>query len=176
MLRDYILRCGEECQVVRNDEMSLEEIAQLNFDSIVISPGPHTSSEAGITMAIIDSYHLHKPILGVCLGHQAIGQYFGARLIQAQRPMHGKTSTIRHTAHPIFSGLSESVTVMRYHSLILDQIADTPLDVIAQTTEGEIMAICHRSLPLAGLQFHPESILTQGGLTMLQNWFSLIKP
>ena len=170
MLRDYLAQCGEECKVVRNDELSIEAIEQLDFDKIVLSPGPRSPAEAGITLALINRYYPSKPILGICLGHQAIGQFFGASLVKAPNPMHGMTSTIYHNGHPIFAGLPEEITVMRYHSLILTNIDCSPLQVIATTASGEIMAVAHPTLPIIGLQFHPESILTEQGLKMIKNW------
>jgi len=193
-LRDYVLQLGLECMVVRNDEMTVEEIAGLDFWSAIISPGPKTPVEAGITMQFIERFCTTKPILGICLGHQAIGEFFGARLVKAARPMHGKTSVITHTNHFLFSGIPEQIEVMRYHSLILEDLAETGLEAIACTTEArllgtpttrgtgtpaagaenEIMAIAHRDLKIAGVQFHPESILTPQGLHILKNWFSHI--
>ncbi|MBS1596266.1 MAG: aminodeoxychorismate/anthranilate synthase component II [Bacteroidetes bacterium] len=174
MLRDYIRQAGEECIVVRNDEKTIADIAVLSFDSIVISPGPKAPVDAGITMDMIRAYWQQKPILGICLGHQAIGEFFGARLVRAQVPMHGKTTTITHTEHPIFKDIPQGTEVMRYHSLILEDIARSGLDVIAQTDDGEVMGVVHPTLPVAGLQFHPESVLTEYGLNMIENWFQHI--
>ncbi|MBS1625356.1 MAG: aminodeoxychorismate/anthranilate synthase component II [Bacteroidetes bacterium] len=180
MLRDYIRQAGEECIVVRNDEMSIEEIAALSFDSIVISPGPKAPADAGVTLGVIRTFYQTTPILGICLGHQAIGEFFGARLVRASVPMHGKTTTITHTDHPIFHNIPQDTDVMRYHSLILDHdLAETQgiasLRVIAQTGDGEIMGIAHRELPIAGLQFHPESVLTAYGVEMVRNWFEYLR-
>ena len=170
-LYDYILQCGQQCRVVRNDELSVDEIATIDFTSAVISPGPKTPREAGITMSFIERFCPSKPILGICLGHQAIGEFFGAKLERAQKPMHGKTSVISHTGHYIFDNLPAQFEVMRYHSLILTGVEKTELNIIAQTTAGEVMGIAHTQLPIAGVQFHPESILTANGLQMLRNWF-----
>lgn len=170
-LRDYILQCGQECQVMRNDETDIDAITRTGYSSIVISPGPKTPADAGITLEVIDAFHHSLPILGICLGHQAIGQYFGATLQKAIKPMHGKTSAIHTSAHFLFDGLPRQMDVMRYHSLILTDIESTPLNCIAETNEKEVMAVCHPRLPLAGLQFHPESILTTHGLQMMRNWF-----
>lgn len=176
ILCDYILQCGESCLVVRNDEKSIEELKQLHFDSIVISPGPKTPETAGVTMQVIEHFYALKPILGVCLGHQALGIYFGMKLQKASKPMHGKTSDIAvNTAHFLFQNLMPTQTVMRYHSLILEAENCNKLQIIATTPSGEIMAIAHKELPLAGVQFHPESVLTQNGLKMLQNWFKALQ-
>lgn len=180
MLRDYVLQAGEECMVVRNDEMTIDQIAALAFDSIVISPGPKAPVDAGITIDIIHTFYQTKPILGICLGHQAIGEFFGARLVRARVPMHGKTTKITHADHPIFNDIPQQTEVMRYHSLILDsdsfgktqKIAS--LRVIAQTADGEVMGIAHTQYPIAGLQFHPESVLTTHGVGMVRNWFQYL--
>ncbi|MFN8299089.1 MAG: aminodeoxychorismate/anthranilate synthase component II [Chitinophagales bacterium] len=169
-LRDYILQLGLPCRVVRNDEMSLEEIAKLDFAAAVISPGPKTPAEAGITPAFISRFHKSKPLFGVCLGLQAIGEFYGAKLVKAEAPMHGKTSVISHTGHGLFAGLPREIEVMRYHSLVLKEVVQTPLQVIA-TSGKEVMAIAHPELPIAGVQFHPESVLTPHGLQLLRNWF-----
>jgi len=171
-LYDYVLQLGQECKVVRNDEMSIDELSALNFSSAIISPGPKTPAQAGITMQFIDRFYSTKPILGICLGHQAIGEFFGARLIKAGKPMHGKTSVVKHNGHFLFKDLPAQFEVMRYHSLILAKPDKTPLDIIARTAEDEVMAIAHRELPIAGVQFHPESILTPHGLSVLRNWFA----
>lgn len=169
-LYDYILQCGETCRIVRNNELSLAEIGQLKFTCAVISPGPKTPSDAGITMAFIEKYAHQIPILGVCLGHQAIGEFFGASLVNAHLPMHGKTSKITTQPHPIFQDLPVAFEVMRYHSLVLQNIPANSLQIIAETAAGEVMAIAHHSLPVVGLQFHPESVLTQHGHQLIKNW------
>jgi para-aminobenzoate synthetase component II len=173
-LYDYILRCGMECRVFRNDELTLADIHSMDFQSAVISPGPCKPDSAGITNDFIKEFYNKKPLLGICLGHQALGQFFGADLIKAEKPVHGKTSQIFLENHPIFDGIQSPAEVMRYHSLILKNV-NSPLDVIATTEQGEIMAIAHQSLPLAGMQFHPESVLTAAGLKMMQNWFKYIQ-
>lgn len=174
MLRDYIFQAGLECTVVRNDEMSLDEMEALDFSSAVISPGPKTPHEAGITMKFIEHFHTSKPILGICLGHQAIGEFFGAKLAKAIKPMHGKTSPITHTPHFLFKNLPDEFEVMRYHSLVLKEVEKTELQIIASTNENEVMAIAHPQLKLAGVQFHPESVLTPNGLQIMKNWFDSI--
>lgn len=157
--------------VVRNDECTIEQIEELNFDSIIISPGPRTPQQAGITSALIRAFYNRKPILGICLGHQAIGEFFGAQLVKAQKPMHGKTSVVTHNGHFLFKGLPQQFEVMRYHSLVLNNVTETSLQVLAETTEGEVMGVAHPELPIVGVQFHPESILTPNGLQLLRNWF-----
>lgn len=173
-LYDYIQQIGLDCKVVRNDELSLSEIELLEFSSVVISPGPKTPKEAGITIPVIENFFNKKPILGICLGHQAIGEFFGAKLSKADVPVHGKTSLIKHTDHFIFNNLPEQFEVMRYHSLLLRDVEKTPLKIIASSAKNEVMAVAHPELKIAGLQFHPESILTQHGLAILRNWFSNI--
>ncbi len=173
-LRDYIQQCGKTCTVIRNDELSIAEIEKLNFSSVVISPGPKTPAEAGITMRFIAHFYVHKPILGICLGHQALGEFFGATLTRAQKPMHGKTSAITHSNNYLFNALPNPMQVMRYHSLVLGNMPNSPLQVTATTAEGEVMAISHPALKIAGVQFHPESVLTPNGLQLMRNWFTYI--
>ncbi|MEZ4916890.1 MAG: aminodeoxychorismate/anthranilate synthase component II [Chitinophagales bacterium] len=173
-LVDYISQLGKQCIVVRNDEKTIEEIDKLNFESIVISPGPCTPAESGITNKLIEKYHTTTPILGICLGHQALGQFFGAELVKANKPMHGKVSKINvNSKHYLFKNLSTEIAVMRYHSLVLKNVVQ-PIEVLATTKNNEIMAIAHNTLPLAGLQFHPESILSKQGLQILRNWFEYV--
>jgi anthranilate synthase component 2 len=174
MLRDYVLQCGQDCVVVRNDEKPIDEISAIDFDSIIISPGPKSPIDAGITMDMIRAFRDQKPILGICLGHQAIGEIYGADLVQAAKPMHGKTSRIKHSAHPVFDDIPSPLEVMRYHSLILANVGKTSLAVIAETDSGEIMAIAHLYRKIVGLQFHPESILSPYGQQMIRNWFKFI--
>ncbi len=172
-LYDYLLQAGADCRVLRNDALSPGEIERLGFEAIVFSPGPKRPADAGVMPALIERLHRKVPMLGVCLGHQAIGEFFGARLVQAALPMHGKTTEISHNGHPLFAGLPERFSVMRYHSLLLESLDHTPLECIARTDTGEIMALAHRELPLLGVQFHPESILTEHGLALLRNWVNL---
>ena len=165
---DYFQQLGKECHVVRND-IPLNEITKLNYSGVVLSPGPETPAKAGCLMEVIDFYHKKTPMLGICLGHQAIGEFFGARLCKAARPMHGKLSKIETNQKGAFHGLPKIFEVVRYHSLVLDQLPKA-LKISAQTEADEVMALQHGSLPLEGLQFHPEAVLTEHGLQMLKNW------
>lgn len=169
-LYDYLLQTGVSCRVLRNDALSPEQFDALSFDALVFSPGPRRPANAGVMPALIERYHRHLPMLGICLGHQALGEFFGARLVKARVPMHGKTTPVLHNGHPLFAGIPSPFTVMRYHSLLLESLDGTPLECTAATADGEIMALSHRSLPIAGVQFHPESILTEHGLRLLENW------
>jgi anthranilate synthase/aminodeoxychorismate synthase-like glutamine amidotransferase len=173
ILQHYLLQCGHECVVYRNDELSLQQLSGLNPERLIISPGPETPVQAGITMAAIDHFHKRIPILGVCLGHQALGMYFGARLVHTAYPMHGKTSEITHSGHALFKGIPSPFTVMRYHSLAIDNTGNTSITAIAHTDDGTIMALVHKEYPCTGVQFHPESVGTEYGLKLLQNWAGL---
>jgi len=173
-LYDYFCQLGAICTVIRNDEYPIHAIQQMTFDGLVLSPGPKTPREAGLLMQLIEVYHRTTPILGICLGHQGIAEFFGAKLVKAILPMHGKTSMIQHTGHSLFQNIPTSFEVMRYHSLIIEGIENTNLNVIATTKTHEIMAIAHEELPLVGVQFHPESILTEYGLQLLNNWLATI--
>lgn len=175
-LYDYLLQTGAECQVLRNDALPLAAFEQLDFQAIVFSPGPKRPADAGLMPALIERLHDRVPMLGICLGHQALGEFFGAQLVKAKVPMHGKTTEIRHNGHPLFTGIPERFTVMRYHSLLLESLDGTPLECLAKTDDGEIMALTHRSLPIVGVQFHPESILTEHGLQLLKNWVRIVVP
>lgn len=170
-LVQYLGELGEEVQVRRNDEITLEEIEQMGPDHILISPGPCTPNEAGISLALIDRFKGVIPIFGVCLGHQAIGQAFGGNVIRAGRLMHGKTSPIHHKGTSVFEGLESPFTATRYHSLLVerDSLPDC-LEITAETEEGEIMGLRHKEYPVEGVQFHPESIITDHGHTMLRNF------
>ena len=170
ILHDYLLQTGHECIVYRNDEISVQQLKDINPDRIILSPGPETPLQAGITMNVIDAFHKHIPILGVCLGHQALGMYFGAKLTHAPYPMHGKTSDIIYNQHPLFKNIPSPFTVMRYHSLVITETEGTSLKSTAQTTEGIVMALAHQSYPCIGVQFHPESVGTPYGLQLLKNW------
>ncbi len=173
ILLHYLLQTGHECIVYRNDEITLEQLITLNPERIIISPGPETPLQAGITMQVIDHFHTSIPILGVCLGHQALGMYFGAKLIHVP-PMHGKTSEVTHTGHSLFKNIPSPFTAMRYHSLAVNEFDNTDLESIATTDDGTIMALAHKHYSCLGVQFHPESIGTEYGLQLLKNWASLI--
>lgn len=175
-LVQYFQQLGQEILVKRNDEITIEEIEALAPDYLVISPGPCTPNEAGISLAAIKHFSGKMPILGVCLGHQAIAQVFGSHVIRAKRVMHGKTSAICHNESKLFSLLANPLTVTRYHSLLVDDIpTDFLLDAwFDDPVHGrEIMAMSHKTLPIYGVQFHPESVLTQQGHDLLQNFLDL---
>ncbi|OKP76963.1 anthranilate synthase component 2 [Paenibacillus sp. P3E] len=170
-LVQYLGELGEEVKVSRNDEITIQEIEVLAPDHILISPGPCTPNEAGISLELLQHFKGIIPIFGVCLGHQAIGQAFGGNVIRAERLMHGKTSPIHHNGTSVFEGLESPFTATRYHSLIVerDSLPDC-LEITAETAEGEIMALRHKEYPIEGVQFHPESIITDHGHTILRNF------
>ncbi|MBS4205942.1 aminodeoxychorismate/anthranilate synthase component II [Lederbergia citrea] len=170
-LVQYFGELGEDIIVKRNDEISIEEIEKLAPDHLVISPGPCTPDEAGISLDTIRYFAGKIPILGVCLGHQAIGQVFGGVVVKAERLLHGKTSPIFHDGKTVFTGVDQPFRATRYHSLIVKKegLPDC-LEVSAWTSEGEIMGIRHKELPVEGVQFHPESIMTESGKQLLQNF------
>jgi para-aminobenzoate synthetase component 2 len=172
-LVQYLGEIGEEVVVRRNDEIGVEEIEALNPDHILISPGPCTPNEAGISLQLIEHFKGKIPILGVCLGHQAIGQAFGGDVVRAEKMMHGKTSQILHDGKTIFAGIPSPYTATRYHSLIVkkETLPDC-LEITAQTAEGEIMGLRHKAYAIEGVQFHPESIITDHGLQLLRNFLS----
>jgi anthranilate synthase component 2 len=167
----YFGELGEDVRTVRNDEITLEQIADMNPDRICISPGPKSPKDAGVSVDVLKAFKGKKPILGVCLGHQAIGEAFGGRIIRAKQVMHGKTSKIAHTGEGVFKGLPSPFTVIRYHSLAIER-ASLPscLEVTAWTDDGEIMGVRHKEFDIEGVQFHPESILSEHGHAMLQNF------
>jgi anthranilate synthase component 2 len=167
----YLGELGAQVEVFRNDEITLDGIAQRQPDRLVISPGPCSPAEAGISVAAIRHFAGKLPILGVCLGHQSIGAAFGGRIVRARELMHGKTSVITTTQEGVFAGLPEQFTVNRYHSLAIERDSCPPeLKVTAWTEDGEIMGVRHTRLPVEGVQFHPESILTEHGHAMLKNF------
>lgn len=166
----------DEYRVVRNDELTVEEVEELNPDGILISPGPGRPDEAGITEPVIKALGDRIPVLGVCLGHQAIGEVFGGKVVHAPKLMHGKTSQIHHDGKSIFEGIEDGFTATRYHSLVLDpnQIPGE-LDITARSEDDVIMGVRHREFPIEGIQFHPESILTNEGPKLVANWLKRAK-
>jgi para-aminobenzoate synthetase component II len=173
-LVQYLGELGEDIQVYRNDEIDLDGIAKLAPAHILISPGPCTPNEAGISLAVLDRFKGKIPILGVCLGHQSIGQAFGGDVVKADELMHGKTSDIVHDGKTMFEGLPSPFTATRYHSLIVkrETLPDC-LEISAETADGVIMGLRHKEYAVEGVQFHPESIMTDHGLTMLRNFLRL---
>ena len=170
-LVQYLGELGQEVRVIRNDELAAGDIAGLAPSHIVISPGPCTPNEAGISLEVIAAYAGRIPILGVCLGHQAIGQAFGGRIVRAARVMHGKTSPIFHDGKGVFTGLPNPFEATRYHSLLIErESVPDALEVTARTAEGEIMGVRHKTLGVEGVQFHPESFLTTAGKDLLRNF------
>jgi anthranilate synthase component 2 len=172
-LVQYLGELGEDVRVFRNDEITLNEVEKMKPRHIVVSPGPCTPNEAGISVALILAFAGRVPILGVCLGHQSVGQAFGGKIVHAKTLMHGKTSPIFHKAQGVFRGLPNPLTATRYHSLVIER-ASLPdcLEVTAHTDDGEIMGVRHRSLPVEGVQFHPESILSESGHELLKNFLT----
>jgi anthranilate synthase component 2 len=170
-LVQYLAEIGQEVEVVRNDKISIEEINKLNPQYIVISPGPCTPNEAGISLELIEAFKGKIPILGVCLGHQSIGQAFGGSIIHAQTIMHGKTSKIFHNNKGVFRGIKDPFVATRYHSLVIEkQTLPNCFDITAWTDDNEIMGIKHKELAIEGVQFHPESILSEHGHDLLKNF------
>jgi len=173
-LVQYLGELGVPMIIYRNDQVTVEDVRKLNPDRILISPGPCTPREAGVSNDIIREFGAYKPILGVCLGHQCIGFVFGAEIVVNYRIMHGKPSLIYHNGRELFEGIPNPFTAIRYHSLIIKR--DTMpecLEITAETEEGEIMGIRHKSYPIWGVQFHPESVLTEHGKRLLENFLSL---
>jgi len=174
-LVQYLGQLGEEVAVRRNDAITLDEIEAMNPEAIFLSPGPCSPEQAGITIDVIRRFHRSVPLMGVCLGHQAIGQTFGGRVVRAGRIMHGKTSPILNDGRTIFLGLPSPFPAGRYHSLIVErETLPDCLEVSAETEEGEIMGFRHREWPVEGIQFHPESILTPSGKRIIRNFLQLI--
>ncbi|MGB7032137.1 MAG: aminodeoxychorismate/anthranilate synthase component II [Syntrophobacteria bacterium] len=173
-LVQYLGVLGAEVEVRRNDKVTLDEIETMKPERIVISPGPGIPQSAGITISMIERFHPKVPILGVCLGHQAIGAAFGGRVLHAARIMHGKTSEISHDSKGVFSDLPDPITATRYHSLAVERESlPSCLEVSAEAEDGEIMGLRHRQYPVEGIQFHPESILTKEGMNILRNFLKL---
>jgi anthranilate synthase/aminodeoxychorismate synthase-like glutamine amidotransferase len=173
-LAQYLGQMGATLEVRRNDQITLEEIEELAPERIVISPGPCTPKEAGISVPLIRRFAGKMPILGVCLGHQAIGDAFGGRVIRAPKIMHGKTSEIRHDGKTVFRSLPQGFTATRYHSLIVERKSlPRELEISAETADGTIMGLRHRKMRVEGVQFHPESVLTEVGFRLLENFLAL---
>lgn len=173
-LVQYFLELGEEVKIIRNDKLTLGDIEQLAPDRLVISPGPCSPKEAGISVSAIRKFAGHIPLLGICLGHQSITEAFDGKVVRAERLMHGKTSPILHDNSELFQGLPNPFTATRYHSLIAERESfPDSLKITAWTEEGEIMGLQHRELPVWGVQFHPESILTTVGMDLLNNFLKL---
>ena len=170
-LVQYLGELGTEVEVLRNDALSLEQVAEGKYDRIVISPGPGVPSRAGIAVPLVQALSGRVPILGVCLGHQAIGEAFGGRIVRASAIFHGKTSEIHHDGRSLFHNLSNPFTATRYHSLVIDpEHVPACLEVSARTEDGVIMGVRHREFQVEGVQFHPESILTREGMRLLANF------
>jgi len=168
-------RMARDVRVVRNDRMSVGEIAELSPAAIVISPGPGRPEDAGVTLELIRELGSRIPIFGVCLGHQAIGQAFGGRIVHAPSLMHGRTSMVRHSGGALYEGVDNPFVATRYHSLVIDpDTMPRELEVTSRTDDGVIMGVRHRELPIEGVQFHPESILTACGEQLLRNWLKVI--
>ena len=169
ILADSIRQTGAELKIVRND-VALAVLLEEEYNGIILSPGPGIPENAGNLMEVLDYYHDKLPILGICLGHQAIGQFFGAKLVKSSKPVHGKLSeVIQVKAHAILQGFPEAFEVTRYHSLELEELP-SDLEVILTTSQGEIMALAHTLLPIIGVQYHPEAYLTDMGLELIRNW------
>ncbi len=175
-LARYFERLGQQTRVVRNDSIDVAEIESLTPAGVVLSPGPCTPNEAGVSLTIVRQLATRLPILGICLGHQTIGAAFGGRVVRASEPVHGRTSNVLHAGQSVFAGLSNPLVACRYHSLIVDR-AGLPecLEITAWTADGTIMALAHRELPIVGLQFHPESILTDSGYDLLAGFLRVAR-
>ncbi|MCA9898748.1 MAG: aminodeoxychorismate/anthranilate synthase component II [Ardenticatenaceae bacterium] len=169
-LVQYLGELGQEIKVFRNDQVTLEEIRALNPDHIVISPGPGDPNDGGISLEVLREFGPTIPIFGVCLGHQCIGQAYGGKVVRAPRLMHGKVSRVYHNGDGVFSGVPSPFNATRYHSLIVEEPIPDDLEVTAFTSQGEVMGVRHKEYPTVGVQFHPESILTEHGKRILQNF------
>ncbi len=173
-LVQYLGELGVEQKVVRNDQISVQEALDLDPDRVLLSPGPCSPNEAGVSLELVEAFAGKKPLLGVCLGHQCIGQAFGGRIVRAERLMHGKTSPIHHHGGGLFKNLPNPFDATRYHSLLIErESCPEVLKITAETAEKEIMAVQHRELPVWGVQFHPESLATRHGKKLLKNFLSL---
>ena len=174
ILADYFRQLGVQMTIVRNN-ISLEELSKIPFKGLVLSPGPETPQKAGNLMEILKTYHDKVPVLGICLGHQAIGTFFGADLVKCEQPVHGKVHEIQQiSSHAVLRNIPPKFLVTRYHSLKIENIPDSLIPLLC-TASGENMAVAHKDLPIIGIQFHPEAYLTEYGLQLLNNWLSLIE-
>jgi len=169
-------RHTDDLEVIRNDDWTIEEVEARAPDGILISPGPGRPAEAGLTEPVIEQLGDTTPILGVCLGHQAIGEVFGGTVVQAEELMHGKTSPVEHSGTGVFAGVDAPFDATRYHSLVIDRdsFPHDALEITAEAEDGTIMGLQHRSYPLHGIQFHPESVMTKAGPTIIENWLSVV--
>ena len=175
-LVQYLGSLGAEVIVKRNDEITPEEVKEINPEGIVISPGPCTPKEAGVSVEVIKRYYKEYPILGVCLGHHSIGYAFGGNIVRAKRLMHGKTSEITHTGEGVFKDIPSPFTAVRYHSLVIDEkTLPKELKVTARSEDGEIMGVQHVKYPVYGVQFHPESVLSEHGMKILENFLNIVR-
>ena len=173
-LVQYLGQLGADCEVRRNDEITVREVGRFRAAGLLLSPGPGTPERAGIIMDVITAYAGELPIFGVCLGHQAIGAAFGATVTRAPELLHGKTSEVHHKGAGVLAGLPDPFTATRYHSLaVVEETLPAEIDVTGRTDSGVVMAMRHRDLPIEGVQFHPESVLTEGGHLMLANWLAM---
>jgi anthranilate synthase/aminodeoxychorismate synthase-like glutamine amidotransferase len=170
-LVQYVQSLGATTSVYLNDRITVEQVAELRPDGLLLSPGPGTPDDAGVTLAVIREFAGKIPIFGVCLGHQSIGQSFGGNVIRAPKLMHGKTSMVEHDGKTLFKGMPNPFEATRYHSLVIEESSmPACLEISARTTDGEIMAVRHKTLPIEGVQFHPESFLTDQGMRLVSNW------
>ena len=173
----HLLMLDHEVDVIRNDKISIDEISQLDYDAFVIGPGPSNPKNAGISLELINYFYDKKPILGICLGHQCIGEVFGGKIVIADKIMHGKTSNLSHTKSSIFQNIKEPYIAMRYHSLVIsEKSVSDDLEILAWCEDDDkktIMAVKHKTYPVVGIQFHPESIFTEQGNKLLDNFFTL---
>lgn len=173
-LKDYLSQLGAEVEVIRNDALTSDQLQQKDWEGLVISPGPGRPEDSPKIKEVLSYCIPAVPVLGICLGHQAIGTYFGAKLVKAEKPMHGKMSEIFPKKHPMFEGYNHPHQVCRYHSLLLGEPWPEALEVTATTQSGEIMALAHKHWPIWGVQYHPEAILTENGHALLRNWLKLV--
>lgn len=172
----YIEELGEEVLIYRNDKISIDEIKKLNIDGIIISPGPKSPKEAGISLEILHNFKGVKPILGICLGHQCIGHYFNNKIIKGREPVHGKISYINHNGRDLFKGVRNPLRVTRYHSLIIDnENLNNDIEVTSYTEDNIIMGVRHKTYPIYGVQFHPEAEMTEDGHKILENFINITK-